>query len=102
MFLEFAIFESKRHNLIFQLKKSVLKSDEIPPLCTQSIASLYLDLPPFNQQPKNRTKSLILHFFFFNNLLNIFVTSESETHILYRFVTQSEIFQAYISWNFDD
>ncbi len=28
--------------------------------------------------------------------------SESETHILYRFITQSEIFQAFISWNFDD
>ncbi len=27
---------------------------------------------------------------------------ESETHILYRFITQSEIFQAFISWNFDD
>ncbi len=24
--------------------------------------------------------------------------SESETHILYRFITQSEIFQAFISW----
>ncbi len=30
------------------------------------------------------------------------LTSESETHILYRFITQSEIFQAFISWNFDD
>ncbi len=28
--------------------------------------------------------------------------SESETHILYRFITQSEIFQAFISWNCDD
>ncbi len=28
--------------------------------------------------------------------------SESETHILYRFITQSEIFQAFLSWNFDD
>ncbi len=28
--------------------------------------------------------------------------SESETHILYRFITHSEIFQAFISWNFDD
>jgi len=28
--------------------------------------------------------------------------SESETHILYRFITQSEIFQAFISWIFDD
>ncbi len=28
--------------------------------------------------------------------------SESETHILNRFITQSEIFQAFISWNFDD
>ncbi len=28
--------------------------------------------------------------------------SESETHILYRFITQSEIFLAFISWNFDD
>ncbi len=28
--------------------------------------------------------------------------SESETHILYRFITQSEIFQAFFSWNFDD
>ncbi len=28
--------------------------------------------------------------------------SESETHILYRFITQSEIFQAFISWNFYD
>ncbi len=28
--------------------------------------------------------------------------SESETHILYRFITQSEIFQAFISWHFDD
>ncbi len=28
--------------------------------------------------------------------------SESETHILYRFITQSEILQAFISWNFDD
>ncbi len=28
--------------------------------------------------------------------------SESETHILYRFITQSEIFQALISLNIDD
>ncbi len=28
--------------------------------------------------------------------------SESETHILYRLITQSEIFQAFISWNCDD
>ncbi len=28
--------------------------------------------------------------------------SESETHIWYRFITQSEIFRAFISWNFDD
>ncbi len=28
--------------------------------------------------------------------------SESEPHILYRFITHSEIFQAFISWNFDD
>ncbi len=28
--------------------------------------------------------------------------SESEAHILYRFITQSEIFQAFISWHFDD
>ncbi len=28
--------------------------------------------------------------------------SESETHILYRFITQSYIFQAFISWDFDD
>ncbi len=28
--------------------------------------------------------------------------SESETHVLYGFITQSEIFQAFISWNFDD
>ncbi len=28
--------------------------------------------------------------------------SESETHILYRFITHSEIFQTFISWNFDD
>ncbi len=28
--------------------------------------------------------------------------SERETHILYRFTTQSEIFQAFISWNVDD
>ncbi len=28
--------------------------------------------------------------------------SESETQILNRFITQSEIFQAFISWNFDD
>ncbi len=28
--------------------------------------------------------------------------SESETHILYRLITQSEIFQVFISWNFDD
>ncbi len=28
--------------------------------------------------------------------------SESETHILYRFITHSEIFQAFISCNFDD
>ncbi len=28
--------------------------------------------------------------------------SETETHILYRFITQSEIFQAFISWNVDD
>ncbi len=28
--------------------------------------------------------------------------SESETHILYIFITQSEIFQAFISWNFDE
>ncbi len=28
--------------------------------------------------------------------------SESETHILYRFITQSEIFQAFISWHVDD
>ncbi len=37
--------------------------------------------------------------------VNIFchsLISESETHILYRFITQSEIFQAFISWNFDD
>ncbi len=25
--------------------------------------------------------------------------SESETHILYKFITQSDIFQAFISWN---
>ncbi len=30
------------------------------------------------------------------------LTSESETHILYRFITQSEIFQAFIAWNLDD
>ncbi len=36
--------------------------------------------------------------------INIFFSliSESKTHILYRFITQSEIFQAFISWNFDD
>ncbi len=36
--------------------------------------------------------------------VNIFVSliSESETHKWYRFITQSEIFQAFISWNFDD
>ncbi len=28
--------------------------------------------------------------------------SESETLILYRFITQSEIFQAFISWKFYD
>ncbi len=28
--------------------------------------------------------------------------SESETHVLYRLITQSEIFQAFFSWNFDD
>ncbi len=28
--------------------------------------------------------------------------SESEPHLLYRFITQSEIFQAFISWDFDD
>ncbi len=28
--------------------------------------------------------------------------SESENYILYRFITQSEIFQVFISWNFDD
>ncbi len=28
--------------------------------------------------------------------------SERETHILYRFITQSEIFQAFISLNVDD
>ncbi len=28
--------------------------------------------------------------------------SGSETHILSRFITQSEIFHAFISWNFDD
>ncbi len=28
--------------------------------------------------------------------------SESETHILYRFIINSEIFQAFTSWNFDD
>ncbi len=28
--------------------------------------------------------------------------SESETHILYRFIKQSETFQVFISWNFDD
>ncbi len=75
IFLEFAIFESKHYNLIFQLKKSVLKSDET--------ASLHLDLPPFNQQPKNRTKSLILHFFFFNNLLNIFCHSFQKVKPIY-------------------
>ncbi len=37
-------------------------------------------------------------------MVNIFLslTSESENHILYRFITHSEIFQALISWNFDD
>ncbi len=30
------------------------------------------------------------------------LVSESETHILYRYITQSEIFQAFISWHFDD
>ncbi len=35
----------------------------------------------------------------FNILYHI---SESETHILYKFIAQSEIFQAFISWNFDD
>ncbi len=36
--------------------------------------------------------------------VNIFVSliSESETHVLYRFITRSEIFKAFISWNFDD
>ncbi len=34
--------------------------------------------------------------------VNIFCHSESETHILYRFITQSETFQDFISWNFDD
>ncbi len=36
--------------------------------------------------------------------VNIFLSliSESETHILYRFVTQSDIFQAFISWHLDD
>ncbi len=28
--------------------------------------------------------------------------SERETHMLYRLITQSEIFQAFISWHFDD
>ncbi len=37
-------------------------------------------------------------------MVNIFLSliSESETHILYRFITQSIIFQAFISWNVDD
>ncbi len=30
------------------------------------------------------------------------LVSESETHILYRYITQSEIFQAFIFWNFND
>ncbi len=36
--------------------------------------------------------------------VNIFLSliSKSETHILYQFITQSEIFQAFISWNVDD
>ncbi len=36
--------------------------------------------------------------------VNFFLSliSESEIHILYRFITQSEIFQAFISWHFDD
>ncbi len=34
--------------------------------------------------------------------VNIFCHSfQSEPHILYRFITQSEIFQAFISWNLD-
>ncbi len=28
--------------------------------------------------------------------------SESETHILFRFIKQSKIFKAFISWYFDD
>ncbi len=36
--------------------------------------------------------------------VNIFLSliSESENHILYRFITWSEIFQAFISLHFDD
>ncbi len=36
--------------------------------------------------------------------MSIFLSliSESETHILYRFITQSEILQAFSSWHFDD
>ncbi len=30
------------------------------------------------------------------------IISESETHILYRFIKKSETFQVFISWNFDD
>ncbi len=33
---------------------------------------------------------------------NLSLISESETHILYRFIKQSEIFQAFIYCNFDD
>ncbi len=33
---------------------------------------------------------------------NLSLISESETHILYRFITQSDIFQAFISWSDDD
>ncbi len=36
------------------------------------------------------------------NVYFLSLISESETHILNRFITQSEIFQAFISWNFDD
>ncbi len=32
----------------------------------------------------------------------LLLISESETNILYRLIKQSEIFQAFISWNVDD
>ncbi len=58
-------------------------------------------LPPAEDGIQTHKKIYILNIMKKVNLFLLLI-SESETHILYRFITQSEIFQAFVSQHFFD